>query len=128
MTINLFQTPLFYVFIAVFAIAIFTIISKVISGLVCSVSGKRQKNHQPKRTRNHGFARHYNYNDHGFMQRTETMNDFVRQENERQFNSFMNQSIADSNSFNDSMNHQMDTMNTINDMNMMNMMNMNGFM
>ncbi len=113
----MFNSVFFIIFLIIFGIAVFTILFKLISGLVCSVPGKR--------TRNHGFARHYNYNDNGFMQRTETMNDFVRQENERQFNSFMNQSIADSNSFNDSMNHQMDTMNTINDMNMM---NMNGFM
>ena len=124
MSFNIFHSAVFFFAIAIFAIVLFSFIFRIISSAVGSKKHKKQK-YPTKRTYNHGFAHHYTHSDDGFMQRTEMMNDFVRQENERQFNSFMNRSIADSNSFNDSMNHQMDTMNTINDINMM---NMNGFM
>ena len=124
MSFNIFHSAVFFFAIAIFAIALFTLVFRIISTGVGSKKPKAQKR-PTKRTYNHGLAHNYGHSDDGFMQRTETMNDFVRQENERQFNSFMSQSIADNNSFNDTMVHQMDTMNTINDINMM---NMNGFM
>ena len=92
------------VFLAIFGIAVFTILFKTIGGFILSARvSKNTKNHNRnvRRTYNHSFATDSNDD---FMRQAEMMHDMARQNHEIMHNIFVDHSISVSNDFMNNMN------------------------